>query len=165
MRCPMDDTEQLLQLLDLFFAHERAEIADFRKAVEQFKADLPAVLEALRDDDRRRLARQRRISARRRTNSSSTPRTRSTRRSSEADVREMLIQHILTEEIFAKVFDEADFHRENNVANELYELEGKFFTGAVKQKTLKGARTLLRRHPRQPPRRSPAIPRSRPSSR
>jgi hypothetical protein len=32
------------------------------------------------------------------------------------DVREMLIQHILTEEIFSKVFDEDDFHRNNNVA-------------------------------------------------
>jgi hypothetical protein len=31
-----------------FFSHERPEIAEFRKAVEQFKADLPAVLAALR---------------------------------------------------------------------------------------------------------------------
>ena len=37
----------------------------------------------------------------------------------DADVREMLIQHILTEEIFAKVFDEHDFHRHNNVAQKL----------------------------------------------
>ena len=51
----------------------------------------------------------------------------------------MLIQHILTEEIFAHVFDEGDFHRENNIASELYALEGKFFTGAVKRETLQGA--------------------------
>ncbi|MGO7837866.1 type ISP restriction/modification enzyme, partial [Rhizobium johnstonii] len=57
---------------------------------------------------------------------------------SEADVREMLIQHILTEEIFANVFNEGDFHHENNIARELYALEGKFFTGAVKKETLKG---------------------------
>ena len=56
----------------------------------------------------------------------------------EADVREMLIQHILTEEIFANVFNDSDFHRENNIAKELYALEGKFFTGAVKKDTLKG---------------------------
>jgi predicted helicase len=54
------------------------------------------------------------------------------------DVREMLIQHILTEEIFSKVFDEDDFHRQNNVAKELYALEGLFFTGALKRNTLKG---------------------------
>ena len=35
----------------------------------------------------------------------------------------MLIQHILTEEIFAHVFDEGDFHRENNIAKKLYGLE------------------------------------------
>ena len=56
----------------------------------------------------------------------------------EADVREMLIQHILTEEIFTQVFNEGDFHHENNIARELYALEGKFFTGAVKKETLKG---------------------------
>jgi hypothetical protein len=49
----------------------------------------------------------------------------------------MVIQHILTEEIFSKVFDEDDFHRNNNVAKELYALEGLFFTGALKKNTLK----------------------------
>ena len=76
----------------------------------------------------------------------------------EADVREMLIQHILTEEIFSKVFGEHDFHRQNNVAKELYELEATFFTGDLKKQTLQGPGPLLRRHPRrrradqQPPR-------------
>ncbi|MFZ4624739.1 MAG: type ISP restriction/modification enzyme, partial [Rhodoferax sp.] len=42
------------------------------------------------------------------------------------------------EEIFAKVFDDSDFHRHNNVARELYALEGAFFTGALKKQTLKG---------------------------
>jgi len=50
----------------------------------------------------------------------------------------MLIQHILTEEIFSKVFDDSDFHRQNNVAGKLYELEGTFFTGGVKKAHLKG---------------------------
>jgi predicted helicase len=36
------------------------------------------------------------------------------------------------------VFDEDDFHRQNNVAKELYALEGLFFTGALKKTTLKG---------------------------
>ena len=49
----------------------------------------------------------------------------------EADVREMLIQHILTEEIFANVFNESDFHQHNNVARELYALEAEFFTGCL----------------------------------
>jgi hypothetical protein len=47
-RCDMADTAQLEKLLKLFFGFERKEIADFRAAVEQFKADLPTVLQALR---------------------------------------------------------------------------------------------------------------------
>jgi hypothetical protein len=49
MRCGVEDPAHLQKLLELFFGYEREEIADFRKAVEQFKADLPAVLSALRD--------------------------------------------------------------------------------------------------------------------
>jgi hypothetical protein len=48
MRCPVDDVEALEKLLNLFFGYERAEITEFRKAVEQFRTDLPAVLESLR---------------------------------------------------------------------------------------------------------------------
>jgi hypothetical protein len=48
LRCPVDDPDRLEKLLDLFFSHERPEIAEFRKAVAQFRADLPAVLAELR---------------------------------------------------------------------------------------------------------------------
>ena len=60
MRCAVDDPCALEKLLKLFFGYERAEIADFREAVEQFKTDLPAVLEALREmiDARRRQQRR-----------------------------------------------------------------------------------------------------------
>jgi hypothetical protein len=48
IRCSVTDTERLEKLLGLFFSYQRPEIAEFRKAVAQFKTDLPAVLEALR---------------------------------------------------------------------------------------------------------------------
>ena len=48
MRCDVTDVAQLEKLLKLFFSYERPEIAGFRRAVEQFKTDLPAVLAALR---------------------------------------------------------------------------------------------------------------------
>ena len=48
MRCHVTDVKALEKLLKLFFGFERAEIANFRQAVEQFKTDLPAVLGALR---------------------------------------------------------------------------------------------------------------------
>ena len=48
----------------------------------------------------------------------------------------MLIQHILTKDIFLRVFDEDQFHRENNVARQLDALEGTFFTGDVRRQAI-----------------------------
>ncbi|MCU0966019.1 MAG: N-6 DNA methylase, partial [Burkholderiaceae bacterium] len=137
MRCAVDDVQQLEKLLKLFFGFERAEIADFRKAVAQFKTDLPAVLAALRgmiEHEQAGNAAFAAASARFLTHAQEAINPGLTA----ADVREMLIQHILTEEIFSKVFDDSDFHRHNNVAHELYALEATFFTGNVKRSTLKG---------------------------
>ncbi len=140
LRCDMSDTQALSRLLKLFFSFERPEIAGFRTAVEQFKTDLPAVLLALREMINRehdknpgfRAAEDKFLThAQEAINPALT----------DADVREMLIQHILTEEIFAKVFDDSEFHQHNNVARELYALEGAFFTGALKKQTLKGLET------------------------
>ena len=140
LRCDMTDTQALAKLLKLFFGFERPEIAGFRAAVEQFKTDLPAVLLALRQMIERehdknpgfRTAEEKfLLHAQEAINPGL----------AEADVREMLIQHILTEEIFAKVFDDSDFHQHNNVARELYALEAEFFTGSLKKDTLKGLET------------------------
>ena len=136
MRCDVADVHALEKLLKLFFGFERAEIADFRQAVAQFKTDLPAVLEALRAMIEREHT----------TNAAFTKASKKFLKHAQeainpgltaADVREMLIQHILTEEIFSKVFD-SEFHRDNNVAKELYKLEATFFTGGLKKSTLKG---------------------------
>jgi predicted helicase len=53
------------------------------------------------------------------------------------DVQEMLIQHILTEDIFAKVFENPDFNQQNNVAVARIALEDKLFGYGEKQKLLK----------------------------
>lgn len=136
MRCSMADTKELERLLNLFFGYQRPEIAEFRRAVTQFQTDLPAILDALRD----------RIDTAYQTNAGfkveaekflAHAKETINPTLGEADVREMLIQHILTEEIFTQVFDGGQFHRENNIAKELFKLEEAFFTGAVKWETLK----------------------------
>ena len=137
MRCAVEDTAALEKLLKLFFGYERPEIASFRAAVAQFKSDLPAVLDSLRQmiDGAHRSNKSFRAAEDKflaHAQEAINPLL------SDADVREMLIQHILTEEIFAKVFDDSDFHHQNNVASELYALEAEFFTGALKKNTLKG---------------------------
>ena len=135
IRCSVDDVDGLHKLLDLFFGYQRPEIADFRKAIIQFKTDLPAVLRALRQRVEDASAENQAFAdaardflnhSRKTINPSITG----------VDVREMLIQHILTEDIFARVFGNDDFHRENNVAKALYTLERLFFRGDIKQGTL-----------------------------
>ncbi len=137
MRCGVDDVAQLEKLLKLFFAYERPEIEAFRKAVAQFKTDLPAVLAALRSmiDTAEQVtpafctaAGAFLKHAREAINPSLT----------DADVREMLIQHILTGEVFAAVFPGTTFHEDNSVARELHKLEDTFFTGNTRHQTLQG---------------------------
>ena len=139
MRCGVEDPVQLQKLLELYFGFERPEIANFREAVEQFKADLPAVLKALREmidsaDHDNAAFHQAAIKFLKHAQETINPKVVA------ADVREMLIQHILTEEIFSQVFDNSDFHHHNNVAKQLYALEETFFAGALKHKTLAGLR-------------------------
>ncbi len=137
MRCGVEDLERLEKLLDLFFSYERPEIEAFRKAVQQFKADLPAVLESLRtmierahkaEPTFREASEDFLIHAREAINPNLTA----------ADVREMLIQHVLTGEVFAAVFPGTTYHEDNNVAVEMHKLEATFFTGDTKFQALKG---------------------------
>ena len=139
MRCAMADADALTRLVQAFFAYEPRAYAEWRVAVAQFQRDLPAVLDALRE----------RIDAAYKGNVAFAARAdaflahaRKTvnPKLAEADVREMLIQHVLTENIFARVFDDGDFHRQNNVAAELYALEETFLGGADKRAMLHGLR-------------------------
>jgi Type ISP restriction-modification enzyme, coupler domain len=135
VRCSVDQIEGLNDLLHKFFNYESEARRRFRRAVDQFKDDLPEVLLTLRkmidgayvrNDTFKKSFGQFLRHARNTIHPSV----------NEEDVREMLIQHVLTEDIFSKVFDQDEFHRNNNVARELYKLEATFFTGDVKWKTL-----------------------------
>jgi predicted helicase len=135
MRSPVDDVPGLEKLLGLFFSYQRPEIADFRKAITQFKADLPAVLDALReriDDAYTGNAEFAAAAAAFLAHAKETINPAI----SDADIREMLIQHVLTEDIFARVFGDSDFHRDNNVAQALDRLERLFLRGGAKQQLL-----------------------------
>jgi predicted helicase len=136
MRCEVEQVPNLEALLRKFFSYESPASAKFRKAVEQFKLDLPDVLETLRamieanskKNDAFRSSAERFLKHAKATIHPTV---------TAADINEMLIQHILTEEIFSKVFGQDDFHRQNNIAKLLYKLEATFFHGDVKYQTLK----------------------------
>jgi predicted helicase len=135
-RCPTTDVDELEKLLQKFFAYERPEISEFRKAVEQFSVDLPAVLGSLRD-----LIQQ--VAEEPAYKNASDTFLEHIRKAINphlvlADVREMLIQHILTSEVFLAVFPGTTYHEENNIAKRLRRLELTFFKGNKRFQTLRG---------------------------
>lgn len=137
IRSFVEDVVSLEKLLKLFFEYERPEIEAFRKAVEQFKLDLPEVLGALRKMIEGEYAKDPKF---RKAASDFLDHIKEAVNPSlaEADVREMLIQHILTGEVFAAVFPGTTYHEDNNIARELHKLEATFFTGNTRYQTLKG---------------------------
>ncbi len=133
----MADTDALHALLTTFFAYEQQAIRDFRKAIAKFAEDLPAVLKGLRE-----MIREKRegSEAFAKAELAFLDQVKETINPAleRADVTEMLIQHILTEEIFRLVFDAPDYHRENNVAQQLYALERQLFGARGKRQMLHG---------------------------
>jgi len=135
MRKSMEDAEALDEILTRFIEYQRPEVRSFREAIEQFKEDLPDVLEALREMIEKQANTNKKFQQ---------ARTEFLQLCKESihedvtfdDVREMMIQHILTDEIFSSVFDESHFHRENNIAKELQEVVNTFFTGDVRRRTM-----------------------------
>lgn len=136
MRCSIEDVDNLDKLITLFFEYERPEIEAFKKAVEQFKTDLPAVLDALRDMIEKAYDKGHQFQ---KASAKFLENIREAINPSlgENDVREMLIQHILTGELFAAVFPGTTYHEDNSVACEMHKLETTFFTGNTRHQTLK----------------------------
>ena len=140
MRVDMRREGELHRLIRLFLDYELPEIEDFRKAQSQFKDDLPSVLASLREtieDAERDNAEYRRAAADflGLCHQSIGPDV------SNADVREMLMQHILTKDIFLRVFEVDEFHRANNIARQLDALEGTFFTGDTRWQAIRRLRS------------------------
>ena len=135
MRVDMTRPGELHRLITRFLEYELPEIGEFRQAQSQFKTDLPTVLENLRatvaeaeadNPDYQKAASSFLDLCRKTIGPAVSP----------ADVREMLLQHILTKDIFQRVFAEDQFHRENNVARQLDGLERTFFTGDVRRQAI-----------------------------
>ena len=135
MRVNMSRPGELHRLIRHFLDYELPQIEEFRQAQRQFKADLPAVLDNLRQavDDAARDNSQYQDAA---DDFLSLCRQSISPVVSPADVREMLLQHVLTKDIFLRVFAEDQFHRENNVARQLDALEGTFFTGDTRRQAI-----------------------------
>ena len=135
MRVDMSRDGELHRLIRTFLDYELPEIEEFRQAQRQFKADLPWVLENLRGAVDEAAATSAEYQAAAAGFLEHCHRTIGPA-VSDADVREMLLQHILTKDIFLRVFAEDQFHRENNIARQLDALEQTFFTGDLRRQAI-----------------------------
>ncbi|OGU72517.1 MAG: DNA methyltransferase [Ignavibacteria bacterium RBG_16_34_14] len=127
MRVPVHDADKLHSVLTTLFSFKSETVFKFEDALEKFKADIPAIVETLRNRiDQTRVKNKNFIAV-----SASfleLCKVEINPDITEADVREMMIQHILTSDIFNKIFDDPEFHRHNNIARELEKLIEILFT-------------------------------------
>jgi len=134
-RCDIYNEIKLHELLTLFVGFEHPEVTKFNEAVEQFKKDIPKITDALHSMiNKKEQENQNFVNVR---NSffqlckSSINETITIN-----DVNEMLIQHILTEDLFISIFSDNQFISENNIAKEINILEKSFFGETSKRDLL-----------------------------
>ena len=129
LRVDMSHPEELHSLIVRFLDYERPKITEFRQAQQQFKSDLPSVISSLRESVEAAEAGNPNYRAAAADFLAVCQRSISPAVTGD-DVREMLLQHILTQDIFKRVVNESQFrlHSANNIASKLISLEGTFFT-------------------------------------
>ncbi len=136
LRTPVENTKAFERLLTRFFEYELPQVQDFRLARDKFLSELPEVSQALTQllqqahSDSPRFHQQAQLFLALCQRSIGQNVTRH-------HVDEMLIQHILTDQIFRAVFPDSNFHRENHLAVAIGELESHFFRGETRINLLK----------------------------
>lgn len=135
MRADMHNPDKLHAIITKFITYKSETVYKFEEALEKFKADIPAILDNLRGrideadavNESFRAARDSFLQlCRAEINPDIT----------KDDVREMMIQHILTSDIFNKIFDDPEFHRHNNIARELEKLNEILFSYSERRNML-----------------------------
>jgi predicted helicase len=135
-RIELADAAALDRCLNQFLDYERPEVKGFRQAIEKFREDLPQIVEVLRETiAQEESSNQRFLELRDRF--WETCKTSINPQITLFDVQEILIQHILSEDIFLNVFNDAQFHRDNNIARQVQSVVDTFFTGGLRRNVLK----------------------------
>lgn len=118
----MQNPSKLKELLYTFFDYEKPEILEFYKAIEQFREDIPNIIEPINREIEFAFIQNEKF--KKIYNEFKEVCENSIDKNiTQVDIFEMLLQHILTEDIFKVVFDDLDFHQHNNIARKLNELE------------------------------------------
>ncbi|MEY4937052.1 MAG: hypothetical protein RIS64_3411, partial [Bacteroidota bacterium] len=131
----MAEPDDLNALLQQFFAYETAELRDFKQAVADFKKDVPTIADSLRKMIQTQSV-ENQVFITKRLDFLAICQQAINPDIGFDEVDEMLIQHILTEQIFIAVFSDDQLVRENNIAQALSAVEDTFFKGAFKRNVL-----------------------------
>ncbi len=135
LRIDMREPDELDKIIKQFINFKNDTVYKFEDAIEKFKADIPAIVEALRKRIEESGVKNAKFTSARNTflelcQAEINPEF------SLADIREMMIQHLLTSDIFNKIFDDPDFHRHNTIAAELEKLIDTLFTYSERRNLL-----------------------------
>lgn len=121
MRVSVRDADKLDKILTEFVSFKSEIVYQFEAAIENFKADIPNIIEKLRFKiEESGKENKNYISAR--NSFLELCKAEINPEISLADIREMMIQHLLTSDIFNKIFDDPEFHKHNTIAVELEKL-------------------------------------------
>ncbi len=134
--CTIDDAKSFEKLLTRFFEYEVPEVQNFRLARDKLLSELPNVSQALiqlleqahSNNSQFHQQAQHFLTLCQRSIGKNVTRNH---------VDEMLIQHILMDQIFRAVFPDSNFHQENHLAVEIGKLEKHFFRGETRMNLLK----------------------------
>lgn len=134
-QCNMSDAKALDKLLNKFIKYETAESINFKNALIQFAKDTPDIIKILEKMMTEMLQKENYNEefVNKREKFYQLCKICINPQINYADIDEMIIQHILTEDVFRNVFTDGQFHEENNIAQSLTEIEKTFFIGDFKR--------------------------------
>lgn len=137
MRVDMRKPDELDKILKQFVSYKNETVYKFEDAIEKFKADIPHIVEVLRFQIEEQGKNNEKFIAAQNSflqlcQAEINPDF------SKKDIAEMMIQHILTSDIFNKIFDDPDFHRHNTIAAELEKIIEVLFTYSQRKNLLAG---------------------------
>ncbi len=115
---------KLADLLNTFFAHDESDEREFQRAMDEFKSRIPDLAESLRSHISEAHAKNRRFKAAF-SDFVSLCRASLNPSLSEAQVDEMLIQHLLTERLMRNLFQNPEFTTRNVIAAQVQNTRSK----------------------------------------
>ena len=117
-RAKLDEPQELVALVNLFFNHTEKDVEGFEQAVAEFQGRIPHLARALLDKIQAAHAKIKKFQAAF-DSLLELCRTSLNPNISIAAVDEMLVQHLMTERLFDRIFKDQDFARRNVIAAEI----------------------------------------------